>query len=74
MDTVLQRRVKARCALLGLSLGDIAKLSGASETSIHKWLKIELTPKGREVFRNVLGVSDDWLDSKLFSDVHAGLQ
>ena len=74
MDSILERRVNARCALLGIRLSDIAKLSGCSETSVHKWIRVELTTKGRTVFRDVLGVSDDWLDSESFADVHEGLE
>lgn len=71
---VLERRVKGRAAMMGLSLTAVAKLGGVSLQSLVGWLSSgQLTGKARRVLKYALAVDDDWLDSESFEDVGNGL-
>ena len=72
--TILERRIKSRAAAMGMSLTDVAERGGCTYQSLHNWLSSgQLTPLAREVLRNALGVSDSWLESRVYADVMDGL-
>lgn len=70
---ILERRIKARAALLGLSVTDIARLGDVSTQSLFTWLKSGITPKGVQVVCDVLGVNSDWIKSQSADDVGVGI-
>lgn len=72
-QVILERRIKARAALLGLSVTDIARLGGVSAQSIFTWLKKGLTPKGEQVICDVLAVPRSWLHEADANNVGVGI-
>jgi len=72
--TILERRVKGRAAMMGLSLSTIASMGGVSFQSVCNWLQSgRLTRRARIVLRQTLAVSDVWLESTTYKDVGDGL-
>ena len=71
---ILERRIKARAAAMGMTLLDVAKNGGCTYQSLHAWLSSGvLTPLAKDVLKKSLGVTDMWLESVAYGDICDGL-
>ena len=72
-SSALERRVKARAALLGMNISDLSRLSGVSAQSFYYWFSGNITDKCRQTICDALWVDSEWIDSKKATDVGDGL-
>ncbi len=60
-QTILERRVRARVAALGITLDSLIKSAGVSRNTVHIWLKSGvITSKGHRALGAGLGVGPEW--------------